>query len=958
VIAGHASLTYRQLDLLSNRLARKLIALGVGPDQPVGLALGRTPDLLVGMLGIQKAGGAYLPLDPGYPADRLAYMLSHSGARALVTDASHRDDLPTENVTTVLIDDLGEANDAPVDGGARPEHLAYVIYTSGSTGKPKGVMVEHRNVVNFFAGMDERLGTEPGTWLAVTSPSFDISVLELCWTLARGFTVVLAATDQPAALVPAARTSHRPISFSLFYFASGESDEGDKYRLLLEGARFADRHGFEAVWTPERHFHAFGGLYPNPAVAGAAVAAITERIGVRAGSVVLPLHHPIRVAEEWALVDNLSHGRVGISFASGWQPNDFVLRPEAFAKQKEVMFRELETVRRLWRGETIEFPGPTGTPVKIRTLPRPVQAELPFWITTAGNPESFEAAGRVGANLLTHLLGQKIEDLAGKLERYRNAWREAGHPGEGKVTLMLHTFVADDPAYVREVVRGPMVEYLKSSVSLIKHYAWAFPTFRNRPEKGDGGVDLSTLSEDELAALLDHAFDRYYETSGLFGTPEECLETVNRVRGIGVDEIACLIDFGVPTETTLAHLVNLDEVRQRATKTDAEDQSIAAELVRHRVTHMQCTPVLARLLAAHPEAHEGLRGLRRMLVGGEAFPPELAASLRAVVSGEIHNMYGPTETTIWSTTHRLNGEHSVPLGSPIANTRVYVLDEAGRPVPVGVPGELWIGGDGVARGYLHRPDLTAERFKADPFTAVEGARMYRTGDLVRWRSDGTLEFLGRLDHQVKIRGFRIELGEIESCIHASDAVADAVVVARGDDGDRRLVAYVVARRGAQPDSESLRSRLRAVLPEYMVPAQIAWLDTLPLTPNGKVDRKALPAPDAVRAMTAVSAAPTSELERSITGLWQEVLRVPAVGLDDNFFDLGGHSLLAVQAHRRLRETLQRDLAITVLFQFPTVRSLAAHLGGAKTTTVQDGVERAEGRLAAIARRRTARRGGT
>jgi natural product biosynthesis luciferase-like monooxygenase protein len=959
VIAGPESLTYRDLDRRANRLARKLVELGVGPDQPVGLGLGRTPDLLVGMLGIQKAGGAYLPLDPGYPADRLAYMLSDSGARVLVTDRAHQGELPAGQVTMVLVDELETTgDDIPVDGGAAPHHLAYVIYTSGSTGKPKGVMVEHRNVVNFFAGMDERLGTDPGTWLAVTSPSFDISVLELCWTLARGFTVVLAATDQPAALVPtSAASSTRPVSFSLFYFASGESDEGDKYRLLLEGARFADRHDFEAVWTPERHFHAFGGLYPNPAVAGAAVASITEKVGIRAGSVVLPLHHPIRVAEDWSLVDNLSRGRVGISFAAGWQPNDFVLRPEAFAKQKEVMFRDLETVRRLWRGETLEFPGATGAPVKVRTLPRPVQPELPFWITTAGNPETFEAAGRVGANLLTHLLGQSIDELAGKIALYRKAWREAGHPGEGKVTLMLHTFVADDDGYARSVVKSPLVDYLKSSVSLIRHYAWAFPAFRNKPEKGDGGVDLSSLSEEELTALLDHAFDRYYETSGLFGTQEQCLETVNRVRSIGVDEIACLIDFGVPTDLTLAHLEQLEQVKQRATTPDdGSDRSIAAELLRHRVTHMQCTPVLARLLAASPDSHAGLRQLRRMLVGGEAFPPDLAAALRGLVAGEIHNMYGPTETTIWSTSHRLNGHASVPLGTPIANTRVYVLDETGRPVPVGVPGELWIGGDGVARGYLHRPELTAERFQPDRF-AGSGARMYRTGDLVRWKGDGTLEFLGRLDHQVKIRGFRIELGEIEASLQNVPGVAAAVVVARGDPADRRLVAYVVARSGAAPDSEPLRARLRDALPEYMVPSQIVWLDALPLTPNGKVDRKALPEPNAVMTSRPGSAAPSSELEQTIASLWQEVLRVPSVGLDDNFFDLGGHSLLAVQAHRRLREALQRDLAITVLFQFPTVRSLAGHLAGGKSSTVQEGVERAEGRLAAIARRRAVRRGG-
>src|SRR5208337_611445 len=260
--------------------------------------------------------------------------------------------------------EIAKESTQEADSKVRPENLAYVIYTSGSTGKPKGVMVAHRNVANFFIGMDARLGSElPGVWMAVTSISFDISVLELFWTLARGFKVVLARRDLLAG--PPRRVRHpsatKPVDFSLFYFASDESAPGaDKYRLLLEGARFADAHGFAAVWTPERHFHAFGGLYPNPAITSAAIAAITRQIQIRAGSVVLPLHNPIRVAEEWAVVDNLSHGRTGISVASGWQVNDFVLAPENYLRRKEIMVGQIQMLRRLWRGETVLIPGAEG----------------------------------------------------------------------------------------------------------------------------------------------------------------------------------------------------------------------------------------------------------------------------------------------------------------------------------------------------------------------------------------------------------------------------------------------------------------------------------------------------------------------------------------------------------------------------------------------------------------------
>jgi natural product biosynthesis luciferase-like monooxygenase protein len=257
---------------------------------------------------------------------------------------------------------------------------------------------------------------------------------------------------------------------------------------------------------------------------------------------VLPLHHPIRVAEEWAFVDNISQGRVGVSFASGWQPNDFVISPATFADRKNAMVANIDVVRRLWRGEKLAFPGPLGKDVEVQTLPRPIQKELPIWVTAAGNPETFQQAGEMGCHLLTHLLGQKIEDVTAKLKVYREAWRKAGHAGEGHVTLMLHTFVGPDEDEVREIVRGPMKEYLRSSVDLIKQAAWSFPTFVQRgAENGKSPVeimDAQPLSEEEMDALLEHAFARYYGTSALFGTPARCLELVDKVKAVGVDEIA------------------------------------------------------------------------------------------------------------------------------------------------------------------------------------------------------------------------------------------------------------------------------------------------------------------------------------------------------------------------------------------------------------------------------------
>jgi acyl carrier protein len=306
-------------------------------------------------------------------------------------------------------------------------------------------------------------------------------------------------------------------------------------------------------------------------------------------------------------------------------------------------------------------------------------------------------------------------------------------------------------------------------------------------------------------------------------------------------------------------------------------------------------------------------------------------------------MYGPTETTVWSTSAQLDQVGAlVPLGTPIANTQLSIRNAWGQECPALVPGELWIGGAGVTEGYLHRPELTAERFVAD----AQGARWYRTGDLVRRLPGGVLEFLGRLDHQVKLRGHRIELGEIEGALLRQEGVRQAVVVAQPDGaGGLLLAGYVTARSGATLDGAALREAIAGELPEVMVPAVVLVLPQLPMTPNGKVDRKQLP--DArVAAAPRPAAAPEGGLESTIAAIWQEVLGLPQVGTTDNFFDLGGHSLLVVQVQRRLREATGQEVAITDMFRLPTIRALAQHLsGGAASQAVSQGQNRAQQRRA-------------
>jgi FkbM family methyltransferase len=339
---------------------------------------------------------------------------------------------------------------------------------------------------------------------------------------------------------------------------------------------------------------------------------------------------------------------------------------------------------------------------------------------------------------------------------------------------------------VREKVRTPFTNYLRSSISLIRTMAESL------------GMDANAkdLSEEDMNAILAHAFNRYFETSSLMGTPQSCLRMIERLKAAGVDEAACLIDFGVEHDEVLSALQHLNELRERSNaqvERYPEDYSIAAQIKRHGVTHMQCTPSMARMLVHDPAALDAMRSLRKLFLGGEALPTTLAQQLREELPAEIHNMYGPTETTIWSSTHTIDETgDGVPIGKPIANTALYILDAYLQPVPVGVHGDLFIAGEGVVRGYLDRPDLTAARFIPSPFSHEPGARMYDTGDVARYLPDGVIEFIGRNDRQVKIRGHRIELAEIETALARHEAVSEAVVVARADaTGEARLFAYIV-----------------------------------------------------------------------------------------------------------------------------------------------------------------------
>src|SRR5208282_2408102 len=557
---GPEQITYRELNSRSNRLAHFLREQGVGPESLVGVCLDRSFDSVLSLLATLKSGGTYLPLDPKFPKDRLAFMLADSEVSLLLSHSSQRESLPETTARVVLLDrekeSLSKAPETNLPFSSNPEHLAYLIYTSGSTGKPKGVMIPRRALVNFLLSMAETPGMPASdTLLAVTTTSFDISILEFLLPLVCGAQIVIATAEQ-------------------------SSDARELQRLLRQ----------------------------------------------------------------------------------------------------------------------------------------------------------------------------------------------------------------------------------------------------------------------------------------------------------------------------------------------------------HAVTVMQATPTAWRMLLKN--GWEGKSDLR-IFCGGEALTADLARQLLPRCR-ELWNMYGPTETTIWSSTERLTSADHISLGPPIANTQFHVLDENHKPVSLGTPGELWIGGTGLARGYFKRPELTAERFVTDPTSEGPDARLYRTGDEVRHRRDGTLEFLGRLDQQVKLHGFRIELGEIESVLSKIEGIGQAVVVLREDrPGDKRLVAYYTGR--ADLSSTSLLQALKATLPDYMIPSVCLRLEKFPLTPNAKLDRKALPRPEGKRPLLARDfIAPRTATEKQLANLWCDLLQLEEVGIDDSFFDLGGNSLAAVRMVSHYHTRFGREIPPVKVFQYPTIGKLSEFLEESET----------------------------
>lgn len=422
--------------------------------------------------------------------------------------------------------------------------------------------------------------------------------------------------------------------FGVYFFGdypeTGEADGSgggtpEAYDTVLETARFADEHGFSSVWLPERHFDSFGGIFPNPAVLAAAVARETGSVRINAGSVVLPLHDPVRVAEEWSVVDNLSGGRVGIGCATGWHARDFALHPDRFADRRRIAFDHLDEVRRLWRGEAVRRRTGEGAEAELRIRPRPVQEEPPFFLATSGQRASYGEAARHGLGVVTNLMSQTVDELAANIAHYRRTRAECGlDPAAGRVTVLVHTYLGDDHATARAEALEPMVRYLRSSL-LMRSAATA---------AGSRREDVAAASEEDLDYLFRRAYDRYCDRRALIGTPASVAPLVDALHGAGVDEIAALVDFGMDRERLRSGLERLDVLRRRTKERGQErERDARPEDTVAPATSAQRRLWLAAQLMENPAAYNETGAVR--LRG-----PLDVAALRAAVDGLVERHAG------------------------------------------------------------------------------------------------------------------------------------------------------------------------------------------------------------------------------------------------------------------------------------------------------------------------------
>ncbi|NML37858.1 LLM class flavin-dependent oxidoreductase [Chitinophaga sp. G-6-1-13] len=543
IIYHNATFTMNGLQVKAGSIHHQLQQLDLQKNDTVVLYLAAAEDLLPAVWALEARQLAWVLADPLTDRSGADAVAVRYGAQAVITTHLHQQQLPV--VPVVFAD--GPETEAPF-----------------AEGEPVCHPCLWKDATAFADEMGKLVGKGQGVALPANMPADQLLPLVL-WASANGVPVIINNQEDKSFLKK--YLGEKPpftMEFSLFHFGSYVEDSADgKYELLMDAAAFGDANGFTAIWTPERHFNEFGGLYPNPSVLSAAIAAKTKHIGIRSGSLVSPLHHAVRIAEDWALIDNLSNGRAGISFASGWQCDDFIFFPENYADRHQHMMKQIAAVRELWGGGTVPAVNGLGKEIQVRIFPRPVQQELPMWITVSGKIETFIDAGRIGANILTHLLWQNTEELIDKIAAYRAALQESGFdPRSRKVTVMVHTYLGESDEEVRQLVREPLKSYIRSSTQLIQAMAGSNSGAGNAKEVAGryGGVN-DQLPESLLQELTELAFERFFEQAGLLGSVTKAEKLLHRLKSYDVNEVACLIDFGLGRDDIRKGFAYLNQLR-------------------------------------------------------------------------------------------------------------------------------------------------------------------------------------------------------------------------------------------------------------------------------------------------------------------------------------------------------------------------------------------------------------
>jgi len=554
---GRYDHTYKEVERRGIRLSNLIREeLTVCKKNTVAVLISEWESLSLLVVTFLKTDAQFLFIDARLNHAKIREIMRDNDAGVLITDGGLSFVPDNTDIKTIPMKAIEFSTEIGDDGGANRKNTFFKTYTTSESGYIEDI-IEGNRLTETLKSLDKAISSLPSDKMCFTGAipltEFIIDVLHAFIT---GKHVIFCPTS------PLERFENNEtfaMDFSLFYFGSYSSttDPHDKYNLLLESVKHGDRNGYSAVWTPERHFNEFGGLFPNPSILGAALAVITSNVQVRAGSIVSPLHHSVRIAEDWSIIDNLSRGRAALSFASGWQCDDFVFYPERYEGRHQQMMEQIDEVKNLWKGKTMELKNGLGKDVKIEIFPKPIQAALPIWVTVSGKTETFIDAGKIGANILTHLLWQDSSELKEKIAAYRLSLKENGFdPAAGIVSVMLHTFVGESDEAVKAIVRNPLKEYIKSSVHLIEAMTRSNNTTQKETVGRYGNIN-DKIPQHLLDELVEIAFNRFFDEAALLGSPEKCHKQLRRLRDYGVNELACLIDFGLDKETILKGLEHL-----------------------------------------------------------------------------------------------------------------------------------------------------------------------------------------------------------------------------------------------------------------------------------------------------------------------------------------------------------------------------------------------------------------